>query len=102
MSVKIFRIKGYGWTREADSLESFAASEGVDVCFVEMVEEYPCRLDYILRHLPPEFKSHVSAVAYERGHSAGQEEIDNIAEGMVADLSPVIEAYTTRILKEKS
>ena len=102
MSIKTFRIKGFGWTKQGESAEAFAFYYGVDVNDVELVAEYACRLDYILRKLPSEFKSYVSSAAYDRGHAYGQDEIDGIAEGMVADLAPVVAAYTERILKEKS
>ena len=51
--------------------------------------------------LPPEFVSYISWEAYDRGHSAGESEVDMIAASMANDLKPVIEAYTKRILDNK-
>ena len=51
--------------------------------------------------LPIEFSNYISWEAYDRGHSAGESEVDMIAASMANDLKPVIEAYTKRILDNK-
>jgi len=48
---------------------------------------------------PIEFRSVLSYMAYERGHSAGEDEVFNILSNLVSELKPAIEAYTTRIKK---
>ena len=48
--------------------------------------------------LPPEFAGYIAWEAYDRGHSAGESEVDMIAANMAIELKPVIEAYTKRIL----
>jgi len=47
--------------------------------------------------LPPEFVTYISVESYDRGHSAGESEVDMIAASMAIELKPVIEAYTKRI-----
>lgn len=52
----------------------------------------------LVSELPDEFKEYVEKVSYERGHSAGYDEVLSIAKGMVYDLKLVVDKYTTRIL----
>jgi hypothetical protein len=47
--------------------------------------------------LPPEFIQYIEFAAYERGHSAGQGEVDAIAASIASDLKPYIKSYTKRI-----
>lgn len=53
--------------------------------------------DYILRDVPEELKSSISWMAYERGHSAGQDEVASYMREMVSDLLPAILAYGIRM-----
>ena len=55
------------------------------------------RLCAITDVLPIEFKEYVLSVSWDRGHSAGYEEILNIAEGMTYDLKKVLTAYNERM-----
>lgn len=57
--------------------------------------------DYILRDVPEEFKSSLSWMAYDRGHSWGENEVACILRGLVDDLLPAILAYGIRMKKEK-
>lgn len=54
-------------------------------------------LDEALARLPEEFRSYVSAAAWDR--ASGNEEAVSYAQGMVDDLSPAIDAYTKRVAK---
>jgi hypothetical protein len=60
-------------------------------------EEFASTQTEILKDIPEEFKSALSYMAYERGHSAGNEEIVNELRGLVSDLQQAIEDYTKRI-----
>lgn len=52
---------------------------------------------YAEYNLPPEFVNYIESVAYDRGHSAGQGEVDSIAIGMISDLALVIRRYNIRM-----
>lgn len=56
--------------------------------------------DYILREIPKEFKGCLSYMAYERGHSSGEQEVEMILQDLVHDLKPAIEKFKTRIISE--
>lgn len=56
-------------------------------------DEYNAEMDETLAEIPEEFKAFVRDSAYERGHSAGYEEVVSIAQEMVYGLKPCIEAF---------
>lgn len=60
-------------------------------------DEYSAKLEKALEGLPPEFAQFVRGNAYERGHSAGYEEVLGIAQSLASDLKPVIEQYRLSI-----
>lgn len=62
-------------------------------------EEFDEDLDEALKHLPLEFQQYVSRESWERGHSAGYEEVINYAHGLANDLEEVLKAYHKRIDK---
>ena len=47
----------------------------------------------ILSVIPKHFHSTLSYMAYERGHSAGEEEVLGCLQGLVGDLRDVINSY---------
>jgi hypothetical protein len=49
--------------------------------------------DYWIKMLPEEFRSTVSKMAYDRGHSAGEEEVLLILQDLVSDLLPCFEKW---------
>lgn len=51
----------------------------------------------LLSPLPPEFRSVVSSMAYERGHSYGMEEVLLMVQDIVGDLLPAIQVYKKNI-----
>jgi hypothetical protein len=51
------------------------------------------RFDAAIAQLPAAFQGMVSSQAYDRGHSAGMDEVAAIAEGLVANLLPCIEDF---------
>lgn len=53
--------------------------------------------DWILQQVPEEFRSTLSYMAYECGHSSGEAEVQMLLESLINDLAPVIEKYTKRI-----
>lgn len=62
-------------------------------------EEYNEELAEAIEELPEEFQSYVSHAAWERGHSAGYEEVVNIAREMASDLLPHLQRYQKRIME---
>ena len=56
--------------------------------------------EFILRETPPEFRSILSYMAYERGHSAGESEVARILRELVYDLTPAINEFAKRIRVE--
>ena len=51
----------------------------------------------ILQRVPEEFRSTLSYMAYERGHSAGAVEVEGILKGLISDLLPAIQAFEKRL-----
>ena len=49
------------------------------------------------KQLPIEFCQYFSYMAYERGHSAGEEEVNGIFCGMVEEFIPVLKEYNKRV-----
>ena len=74
--------------------------EGMNEAWIEknIIEIDVHSNEYIMRDIPEEFHSALSYMAYERGHSAGEEEIRNILMGLVEDLKPSFEKYEHRII----
>lgn len=63
----------------------------------EKLEELTEKEKFILSMVPEEFRSVLSTMAYDRGHSAGIEEVVSILEQLVYDLTPAIMKYTVRL-----
>jgi hypothetical protein len=63
-------------------------------------EEFVIEQDKILKEIPEEFKSALSYMAYERGHSAGHEEVMGILKELVNDLKQPIADFQKRISME--
>ena len=61
--------------------------------------EYEARKDEILSQLPKEFHGAIGWQAWERGHSAGYEEVIGCLDEMVDALVKPIKEYTERIIK---
>lgn len=53
--------------------------------------------EYILKDVPEEFKGALSYMAYEHGHSAGEDEVNMILEGIISDLMPSIKKFEESI-----
>ena len=60
------------------------------------ITEMP-KTDYILKDIPEEFKSVLSYMAYEQGHSAGESEVDMILRNLAFELKPAIQKFEARI-----
>jgi hypothetical protein len=65
-------------------------------------DEYEGEMGRLFMTIPNEFAAFIRHEAYGRGHSSGYEEVVNEARGLVGDLEPVVEAYTKRILSDRS
>lgn len=55
--------------------------------------QYYREMAALLDPVPQQFHGFIESYAYDRGHSAGYEEVLNIAGGLVSDLLPAIKAY---------
>lgn len=64
-------------------------------------DNYGAESEKLLAELPPELRSAVSYMAYERGHSAGFEEVLGILKNLVYELKGPIGDLITRIRSEK-
>lgn len=60
-------------------------------------DEYNAEMEEELKDIPEEFRPYVSNESYDRGHSAGYEEVLGIAKEMIHNLRPCIENYRKRI-----
>jgi hypothetical protein len=63
-------------------------------------EEFIIEQNNVLKEIPKEFKDRLSYMAYERGHSAGYEEIISILKGLVNNLKQPIADFQKRISME--
>lgn len=63
-------------------------------------EEYALELNEAVGDLPPEFQDFVKQSSWDRGHSAGFEEVVSIAKDMTFDLRKFVERYQKRIMFE--
>ncbi len=61
-------------------------------------EEFSVKESELLSQLPPEFRALASYHAYNRGHSAGREEVLCILKGFIAELKEPIKNYTDRLV----
>ena len=78
-----------------------AGSYEIDLPLRRMTaDEYNAELKETLEEIPEEFRPYVSQEAYERGHSAGYEEVLGIAQEMIHNLKPCIVAFEKRVGKK--
>ncbi len=61
-------------------------------------EEHIKEMEELLCDIPEEFKGYIMQEAWDRGHSAGYDEVYNIAGNMYSQLKPRITNYTKRIV----
>lgn len=80
----------------ADSVEDAANQLGANKTDLKIISRIT-ENEFILKDVPIEFKSPLSQMAYERGHSAGENEVTGVLRGLVADLLPAITAFQERI-----
>lgn len=59
----------------------------------EQYEKLALKRVELLEQVPVEFRSVLSNMAYDRDHSAGEDEVVSILEGLVADLKPAIQSF---------
>ena len=88
----IWKVSSKGYSK-AEVAEKMGA-DVEDIDFVEYSE-----VEYILKDVPTEFRSVLSYMAYERGHSAGEDEVVLHLKELVSNLKPAIDAYTIRLSK---
>jgi hypothetical protein len=62
-------------------------------------DDYDTEMEQALCDLPDEFKSFVSSQAWQRGHSAGHDEVVGIANELAGDIRPAILAYQRRLME---
>lgn len=63
-------------------------------------EEFAAEQDKLLTNIPHEFHAHLTNAAYDRGHSAGMEEVISELQSLVVMLTNPIAAYRARITDE--
>lgn len=63
--------------------------------------EFAKRQAEMLKEIPTEFKPVLAYMAWERGHSAGYQEVLNILEDLVATLKKPLEDYRERVIQEE-
>jgi hypothetical protein len=85
-----WNIKAEGYSK-AEVISKIGCEES-ELTFQEL-----SKTDYLLSKVPPEFRSKLSYMAYEKGHSAGEEEIELILEELINDLLPCIESFEKRL-----
>ena len=65
-----------------------------------MATQYTERKNELLSQLPKELAEFVEAQAYDRGHLAGESEVDLIACNICSELVPAFKRLTERLMKE--
>ena len=83
-------IRYDGWDSDVERYASVIGAKWVDREDRQKLDAY--------QYLPPEFVGYIEGVAWNRGHSAGQDEVDAIATEMALEMRPIINAYTMRLL----
>jgi hypothetical protein len=79
--------------------KSIMGSVNVTPPFAPMTDvEYKAEMARILSGIPLAFRSFVERDAWERGHSAGYEEVINIASSLASDLAPAIREFAKEIV----
>jgi len=58
------------------------------------------KTEFLLSVVPEEFRSRLSYMAYERGHSAGESEVEMILQSLISDLLPCILNFQERLTKQ--
>lgn len=64
------------------------------------MSQYTEQKNELLKQLPPELAQFVESQAYERGHSAGEQEVDLIASEVAYDLVAAYQRLQDRLIKE--
>lgn len=98
----IYATQSYsGATLYSSSLEDLhrqvCEDQGTTTPTYEM-RTFDTREDFILRDIPQEFKSFISKTAWDRGHSAGEDEVNQIAAELADDLLPAINSFRKRFV----
>lgn len=89
---KLFRHATWGLNYWGNSAQEVAKEIGANESDLSCIQELS-ETDFILKDIPIEFKSVLSYMAYERGHSAGENEINLVLRGLVSDLTPAINEF---------
>jgi hypothetical protein len=84
---------------EGATIEEAAKTIGCNVDELEIVNVYKGEEIY-LRYVPKEFWSALSSMAYQRGHSAGEDECMSNLHELVFDLKDAIDAFEKRLLSK--
>lgn len=95
-SSKIHKINSELFKTKEELLDNYDWAEDLVISTIDVDDR-----DYILRDVPEELKGCLSWMAYERGHSAGENEVACHMRSLVDDLLPAILAYGIRMKKEK-
>lgn len=63
-------------------------------------QEFTQKQAELLKDIPEELKGTLSYMAYERGHSAGYEEVICVLQGLVSDLHEPLQKLVERVSEE--
>ncbi len=94
---KIYTGKHKEWGISETGKTQLEVMQKLDCKFEDLTWAEMYETEFVLQEVPPEFRSGLSYMAYESGHSAGEEEVLSILRGLIHDLKPMIEAYRNRI-----
>lgn len=90
------RHKEWGIEMNGDTLNYIAEALGCEVSDLEILWE-KTEQDFWLEKLPVEFRSAFSYYAYQKGHSAGEEETLSILKEMIEEFLPSIKKFEERL-----
>ena len=97
----LFKHKNWNLEIEASGLGEAALLLGCEEIDLSIIKTWTDE-EYILKDIPQCFHGILSCMAYERGHSAGEEECLRILRGLVYDLAPAINKFKQDILENKA
>jgi hypothetical protein len=92
----IYNIQSELFPTKEDLKNAYDWAEDLEIKEIDFDDQ-----NYILRDVPQEFKGPLYWMAYDNGHSAGENEVACILRRLVNDLLPAITAYGIRMKKEQ-
>lgn len=100
-TLNFYRHEEWNMDCSGETQKNAAKSIGAEVNELRFVKSMT-ELEIELERVPEEFRSVLSFMAYQRGHSAGDDEVLGVLQGLINDLEPAINAYTERLRAAES